>query len=186
MKSFFKSIVAVVLEFLARAVLRKYKPKIVAVTGSVGKTTTKDAIYTVLAENGRFVRKSEKSFNSEIGLPLTILGCANAWSNPFHWLVNFLKGLFLIIFRWTYPNILMLEIGADRPGDIERVTKWLKPNIAVLTRMGKVPVHVEYFSSPEAVRREKSFLAAAALSEKEGGKVVLNIDDPEDAEFFKQ
>ena len=64
-KEFFKKIIIYILEIEAKLVLRKYKPKIIAVTGSVGKTTTKDAIYVVL-NPAYFVRKSEKSFNSEL------------------------------------------------------------------------------------------------------------------------
>ena len=69
MKHFLKKLVVGIITWEARTVLKKYKPKIVAVTGSVGKTSAKDAIFAVLAKRSH-VRKSEKSFNSEIGLPL--------------------------------------------------------------------------------------------------------------------
>ena len=77
-----------VLMIESRLVLRRYKPTIIAVTGSVGKTSTKDAIYAVLVAAGKHVRKSDKSFNSEIGVPLTILGVPNAWRDPLGWLSN--------------------------------------------------------------------------------------------------
>src|SRR3989338_11232407 len=126
MKNIFKKTVVWIITLQARAVLRKYKPKIVAVTGSVGKTSAKDAIYEVLSRGAR-VRKSEKSFNSEIGLPLTILGCPNAWSNPFAWLGNFIEGMKLIVLPNHYPRTLILEVGADRPGDIKNIVRWMKP-----------------------------------------------------------
>ena len=85
MKEIFKKIVANILRWESELVLAKYKPKIIAITGSVGKTSTKDAVYAALSKIA-YVRKSEKSFNSEIGLPLTILGVKNGWSNPFVWL----------------------------------------------------------------------------------------------------
>ncbi|MEK7185170.1 MAG: UDP-N-acetylmuramoyl-tripeptide--D-alanyl-D-alanine ligase [Patescibacteria group bacterium] len=173
MKNFFKSIIAKILQLEAKAVLKKYKPKIVAITGSVGKTTTKDAIYTVLAE-AHFVRKSMKSFNSEIGLPLTILGKPNAWSNIFLWIKNIFEGLAVVFLPQKYPETLVLEVGADRPGDIKRVGEWLRPDITVITRLGEVPVHVEYFSSPAALKKEKSYLAAAT---KPDGFIILNADD---------
>lgn len=159
----------------AKVILRKYKPKIVAVTGSVGKTSTKDAIYTVLKDSFH-VRKSEKSFNSEVGIPLTILGCANAWSDPLAWLSNIWAGLKLALFKSEYPEWLVLEVGADRPGDIEKISAWLRPDVAVYTRLSKVPVHVEFFDSPEAVIREKSFLARSLGRE---GVLILNADDPD-------
>ena len=134
MKSFLKKIIVSILESEARLILKKYNPFIIAITGSVGKTSAKDAIYTVLAGSVSRVRKSEKSFNSEIGVPLTILGCDNAWSNPFLWLKNILNGLELILLRSNYPNCLVLEVGADHPGDIQKITKWLKPDVAVITQ----------------------------------------------------
>lgn len=154
-------------------VLKKYKPKIVAITGSVGKTSTKDAIYTVLCTTF-FVRKSRKSFNSEIGIPLTILGLPNAWNSPTGWLKNIFEGLTLILFPHKYPKWLVLEVGADRPGDIKSVAFWLKPDISVVTRLSEVPVHVEFFDSAEQVREEKSQLVRATPKE---GTVILNADD---------
>src|SRR5471032_250749 len=101
-----KKIVTSVLMLEARAAVQRYKPHIIAITGSVGKTSTKDAIYEVVAE-GAHVRKSQKSFNSEIGLPLTILGRPNAWSNPFKWLLNLIDGLLLLAFTNSYPEWLV-------------------------------------------------------------------------------
>ena len=87
MKSVFKKIISTIIKFEAILIIKKYKPQIIVVTGSVGKTSTKDAIFAVMS-NSFFVRKSEKSFNSDIGVPLTILGCANAWNDPVKWFKN--------------------------------------------------------------------------------------------------
>ncbi len=173
MKSFFRNITTAIIQYEAKLVLRKYKPKIVVVVGSVGKTTTKDAVYSVLSKS-HFARKSEKSFNSEIGIPLTILGLKNAWSNPFLWVKNFFDGLILVILNNKYPEWLVLEVGADHPGDIKRVTKWIKSDVIILTRLPDVPVHVEYFESPEEVTEEKLSIIESL---KEGGTIVLNGDD---------
>jgi UDP-N-acetylmuramoyl-tripeptide--D-alanyl-D-alanine ligase len=67
-----------------------------------------------------------------------------------------------------------LEVGADRPGDIKSIAKWLKPEIAVITGVPDVPVHVEYFGSAEAVAAEKKELAKGM---KQGGTLVLNGDE---------
>jgi UDP-N-acetylmuramoyl-tripeptide--D-alanyl-D-alanine ligase len=154
-------------------VLKKYKPKIIAVTGNVGKTSTKDAIYTSLCESIS-IRKNQKSFNSEIGVPLTILGLENAWGNPIKWLQNILKGLWVIVWKEKYPEWLVLEIGADHPGDIESITKWLTPDIVVVTRIPGVPVHVEYFKDSNSLMEEKAFLLKAL---REDGTAILNADD---------
>jgi UDP-N-acetylmuramoyl-tripeptide--D-alanyl-D-alanine ligase len=176
MQQFFKHIVVSLLTWEARMVIHRNRPFIIAVTGSVGKTTTKDAIAAVLSGTGKTtVRKSEKSFNSEIGLPLTILGLSNAWRNPFLWLMRIMQGLFIVLSPGRYPEVLVLEIGADHPGDIARVGKWLKPNVAVVTRLPDRPVHVEFFSSPEEVKKEKSELVKALRPD---GVYIANADDP--------
>jgi UDP-N-acetylmuramoyl-tripeptide--D-alanyl-D-alanine ligase len=180
LKQVFKKVIVAILTWQAKAVLRKYNPKIIGVTGSVGKTSTKDAIYTVLKDSF-FVRKSEKSFNSEIGVPLTILGCPNGWGNPIQWLENLLEGFVLVFLPNRYPEWLVLEIGADRPGDIQSITSWVRPDIAVVTRLSKVPVHVEYFRAVAEVLQEKSFLVRNL---KRGGTAVLNADD-EDVMAFQ-
>ncbi len=173
MKAIFKKIIVEIISLESRLVLKKYKPFIIAVTGSVGKTSTKDAIYTALSTTYK-VRKSEKSFNSEFGVPLTILGCPNGWSSLFVWTKNILHGLELIIFANDYPKYLILEIGADRPGDIRDVTSWIHPDISVITRVGKVAAHVEYFSSPEELAKEKAYLAKGL---KKDGILILSSDD---------
>ena len=173
MKKILKKIIFKAMELEARAVLKKYQPKVIAVTGSVGKTSTKDAIYAVISKSF-YARKSEKSFNTDIGVPLTILGVNNAWSDPVKWFANLWQGLRLIFFKKTYPDWLVLEVGADRPGDIRDMSKWLKPNIVVVTKFADVPVHIEYFKSKEEVVAEKGNLVDAL---KHDGTLVLNSDD---------
>jgi UDP-N-acetylmuramyl pentapeptide synthase len=173
MKNVFKNVVVAVLTFEAKVLLKRTKPTIIAVTGSVGKTSTKDAIFTVL-KNHKKTRKSQKSFNSEIGVPLSILGLPNAWGNPFSWLKNFFDGFIIAFFSRNYPEVLVLECGVDRPGDMANLTAWLKPDIVVMTRLPDVPVHVEYFVTPEAVVAEKMELLKALKPE---GVFIYNHDD---------
>jgi len=173
MKKIFKKIIVSILTLEARLVLSKYKPKIVAVTGSVGKTSTKDAIYAVLSDFF-LVRKSEKSYNSELGIPLTILGRETGWNNPFVWFSIIFEGIALLLLKNHYPKWLVIEVGADRPGDIQRVSEWLSPDIVVITQFGDVPVHVEFFETPEALVKEKSYLVSAL---KKDGLLIVNSDD---------
>ena len=173
MKSLFKRIVVAILTFEAKFLLQRTKPQIIAITGSVGKTSIKDAVYEVF--KGRVhVRKSEKSFNSELGVPLSVLGLPNAWNNPFHWLKNIFDGAMLAIHPGEYPKLLVLEMGVDRPGDMDKLTAWIKPDVVILTRLPDVPVHVEFFDSPEAVIEEKKKLVQALKPE---GVLVFNQDD---------
>ncbi|MEN9920982.1 MAG: hypothetical protein RL538_875 [Candidatus Parcubacteria bacterium] len=173
MKAFCKSIVVAILSFEAKWLLSRHKPTIISVTGNVGKTTTKDAVYAAI-KNSVSARKSEKSFNSEIGVPITVLGLHNAWGNPLLWIKNIIDGFFIAFFSKSYPAVLVLEMGIDRPGDMERLTKWIKPDVVVLTRLPSVPVHVEYFNTPEAVIEEKMKLVSAL---KPGGIFIYNHDD---------
>ncbi len=174
MKKIFKKIIIQILIWESRLVLARYHPKIIAITGSVGKTSTKDAIFTILSKF-KIVRKSEKSFNSEIGLPLTILGLPNGWSNFFIWFENILRGFYLIIKKQPYPEYLILEVGLGKPGDIiKNITPWLKPDIVVVTSFPDKPVHIEFFESIEKIIEEKSALAYAVKSQ---GVLILNHDD---------
>lgn len=173
MKDIFKKTVVGILTWEAKVLLKRTKPTIVAVTGNVGKTSTKDAIYHCI-KNKVHARKSEKSYNSDIGVPLSVLGLANAWQNPWLWLKNIVDGFFIAIFHRRYPKVLVLEMGVDRPGDMKKLTSWIKPDVVVLTRLPDVPVHVEHFSSPEAVTKEKLVLVDALKSD---GVFVYNNDD---------
>lgn len=168
-----RSAVVAILTFEAQLVLKRFQPKIIAVTGSAGKTSTKDAIFSVLSD-GRHVRKSEKSYNSELGVPLTILGLESGWGSPWRWFVNVVKGMWIVAGTDAYPKWLVLEVGADRPGDIRRIAKWLRPDIAVITSIPDIPVHVEYFNSPQSLAQEKKRLAEYM---KHDGLLVINGDD---------
>ncbi|MEZ4195607.1 MAG: UDP-N-acetylmuramoyl-tripeptide--D-alanyl-D-alanine ligase [Candidatus Paceibacterota bacterium] len=173
MKDLFKKIVVSIITFEAQVLLKRHKPIIIAVTGNVGKTSMKDAIYSVLKRHVS-ARKSEKSFNSDIGVPLTVLGLPNGWSNPFIWLKNIFDGFYLAFLSKEYPAYLILETGVDRPGDMKKLASWIKPDMVVLTRFPDVPVHVEFFSGPEAVIEEKMVLVEALKPE---GVVIYNHDD---------
>lgn len=173
MKAFCKRIIIALLIAEARLLLRRKNPTIVAITGSVGKTSTKDAIYAAI-KGSVPARKSHKGFNSDIGIPLSILGLRNAWNNPLYWIWNVIDGLFVAVFTQTYPAVLVIETGVDAPGDMQRIASWLKPDVVVVTRLPDVPVHVEQFVSPEAQRAEEM---AIITSMNASGVVIYNADD---------
>jgi UDP-N-acetylmuramoyl-tripeptide--D-alanyl-D-alanine ligase len=174
-KKILRNIIISVLTLEARLVLKKYKPKIVAITGNAGKTGTKDAVAAVLGAEF-FVWMNEKSYNSDLGIPLTILHCKNGWMNPIAWFKNIAEGLVLIILPHKNPEWLVLEVGADKPDDIGKFTSWLHPEIVIVTRIGETPVHVENFSSRDELVQEKSKLVSAL---RPGGTLILNSDDPD-------
>lgn len=173
MKSLLKAPIALLLALLARMIVHKYQPKVVMITGSVGKTSTKDAIAQALSAHF-FVGASEKSYNSEFGVPLTIFGAENPWLNPLGWLRVFKKAFGLILLPNHYPSMLVLEVGADRPGDLARILRIATPDAVVVTRLPTVPVHVEAYASPQAVREEE-FTPAYGLAAS--APLILADDD---------
>jgi UDP-N-acetylmuramoyl-tripeptide--D-alanyl-D-alanine ligase len=172
MKDLIKQLVIKLLIWEAKLVLARHKPFIIGVTGNLGKTSTKDAVFSVMKEHFH-VRRSEKSLNTEFGVPLTILGEKSGWGNPVKWILILAQGI-TVAFGKQYPTHLVLEIGADRPGDIESIASWLKPDITVVTQFGQVPVHIEFFQDRDAVIEEKGHLVSAL---KEAGLFIYNADD---------
>lgn len=163
-----------ILKILARITLWRYRPIIIAITGSMGKTSTKEAIFSVLKEDFS-VRRNIKNYNNEIGLPLTILGVTSAGRSIIGWFFNFIKAFLFLIYYPKYPKILVLEMGVDKPGDMEYLMSIVRPHISVFTGVGDIPVHVEFFKGPKALAREKGKIIKYLTR---NDFAVLNIDDP--------
>ncbi|MFA6973407.1 MAG: UDP-N-acetylmuramoyl-tripeptide--D-alanyl-D-alanine ligase [Parcubacteria group bacterium] len=169
-----------ILRTMAIWVLKKYNPKIVSVTGSVGKTSTKEAIFAVLGSQYR-VRRNEKNYNNEIGIPLTIIGASSGNSSLFGWMGVFLKWIVVMVLPIEYPEILILEMGADRPGDIEYLTSFIRSDVGIVTDVSLS--HIEFFKNVEDVGREKGTLIRKLL---EKNLAILNIDNPHVAKMSEQ
>jgi UDP-N-acetylmuramoyl-tripeptide--D-alanyl-D-alanine ligase len=132
---------------LASFALQRVSPLVVAVTGSNGKTSTKEMIAAILGK--RFeVARSIGNLNTETGVPMTILRL-----EPHH-------------------KALVLEMGMQRPGDIGRLVALARPSIGVITNIGIV--HIEFFKSREELARSKGEMVAGLEAD---GVAVLNADD---------
>lgn len=164
-----------ILKYLASRALRKFKPRVVGVTGSVGKTSTKEAIYSVISSKFR-VRKNEKNFNNEIGLPLAILGLESGGSSFLSWVIVLVRAFGVSFWgsKRNYPEILVLEMAADRPGDIKYLVDFIRPEVGVVTAVGIS--HLEFFKDKKHIAREKSVLVKTLKKE---GLAILNFDDEE-------
>ena len=168
----FQSLARYILKILSRAVVEKYQPKIVGITGSVGKTTTKEAILLVLSKKYR-VRGNIKNYNNEIGLPLTILGSTSPGRSPWGWVKVIIGALGLLIFRdKNYPEFLVLEMGVDHPQDMDYLLSVVQPIIGVVTAIGQA--HLEFFGTPDSIAEEKGKLVASLPP---SGIAILNVDD---------
>jgi UDP-N-acetylmuramoyl-tripeptide--D-alanyl-D-alanine ligase len=173
MKQTFRNIVVAILTAEAKLLLRRKNPTIIAIAGSVGKTSTKDAIFAAIKDSVPS-RKSQKSFNSELGVPLTVLGLQTGWDSPGHWLWNIVDGAFTALITTSYPSVLVLETGVDTPGDMDALTAWLKPDVVVITCLPAIPVHVEQFATPQGVIDEEMKLVHSL---RPSGVLVYNNDD---------
>jgi Alr-MurF fusion protein len=128
--------------------LQEVSPTVVAITGSVGKTSTKRATSTLLSGMGATFA-SRQSFNSLLGLPIALARLQDDHRSA------------------------VLEFGSDRPGEIARLTALFPPHIAVVTAVGQS--HLKAFGSLEGVAREKGALVEPLPPE---GWAILNGDDP--------
>ncbi|MFZ2494921.1 MAG: UDP-N-acetylmuramoyl-tripeptide--D-alanyl-D-alanine ligase [Candidatus Saccharimonadales bacterium] len=148
---------------------KKHAPKLVVVTGSVGKTGTKYAISTVLGEKLR-VRMQDGNHNSEFSVPLAILGIKYP-KNPhsiLEWFRVFLSAR-VRIKRDNEVDVIVQELGMDHPGDIVKFGQYLRPDIAVVTAVS--PEHMENMKDIETVAKEE--LSVSAFS----GLTIINYDD---------
>ncbi|MBI5370373.1 hypothetical protein HZA85_04280 [Candidatus Uhrbacteria bacterium] len=146
--------------------IAKHQPIIIGVTGSVGKTSTRDAIAALLSST-HDVAPNIKNYNNEFGLPLTILGKVSPGRSVFGWLSLLLSS------PKRLHQVYVLEYAIDHPGDMDHLCEIVMPTVAVMTRIS--PVHAEFFRSIEELAEEKAKLIACV---PEDGLVVLNADDP--------
>jgi len=168
-----KSILQYILKSLAKKILKKYRPDVVGITGSIGKTSTKEAAAAVL--RAKFsVRSNVKNYNNEIGLPLTIIGIEQTpGRSPLGWLRVFKKALRLLCHRDpNYPEILVLEMGADKPGDIAYLTDIAPCKVGVFTYVAHA--HTEFFKTITKIAQEKRRILSHL---SEDGYAVVNFDN---------
>ena len=143
------------LERYAKMAIARYQPTIIGVAGSVGKTSTKEAIFCVLSKY-LAVRKSAKSYNNEFGVPLTVLGIESGFRSIFKWMrmLRTAKQIATVGSPASYPKCLVLEMGSDHVGDVAKLMAIAPPTIGVLTAIA--PVHLEFFGTIENVQVEES------------------------------
>ena len=168
-----KSLTQYFLRIFAKKLIKKYKPDIIGVTGSIGKTSAKEAIAAVMTSNFN-VYRSAKNYNNEFGVPLAVLGIDKTpGSSAWGWLKVFVKAFKLIFVRdKSYPEILVLEMGADKPGDIQYLTDIAPCKVGVLTFIAHV--HTEFFKTIKRIAQEKRVIISHL---RRDGFAVLNYDN---------
>ena len=174
-RKIFQHLFTTIFTLLARLALYRHQPTIVAVTGNVGKTTTKDVILALL-QTQRQVRGTIRSQNSDLTTPLSILGLEvhSRERRPRVWLSLLQQALHIAFFSRSFPEILVLEIGLGQPGDITRQARWIQPHLSVFTALQTHPTHLEFFTSREQLFEEKKQLARHT---RPGGTIIYNRED---------
>ncbi|HEV7842579.1 MAG TPA: UDP-N-acetylmuramoyl-tripeptide--D-alanyl-D-alanine ligase, partial [Pyrinomonadaceae bacterium] len=143
------------LQTLARRVYESWARPVVAITGSAGKTTTKDLTAHILMATGRRILKSERNYNNGLGLPLAVLHMVSEGRTPAEF------------------DLAVLEMGMSSPtGEIARLVKITPPDIGV--ELLVAPVHLEHLGTIENIAKAKAELIEGL---KPGGTAVLNADD---------
>jgi UDP-N-acetylmuramoyl-tripeptide--D-alanyl-D-alanine ligase len=142
------------LQEVARGTIEGWGRPVVGITGSAGKTTTKDLTAHVLGATGRRVLRSRKNYNNELGVALSVLQMETDGARPEEF------------------DVAVLEMGMSMPGEIARHCQVARPDVAVLTLVA--PVHLEFMGSVEAIAEGKAQLVEGM---KPGGTAVLNADD---------
>jgi len=136
------------LQELAQSYLKKINPKVIAITGSNGKTTTKDLVYSV-CQTAYQTHGTEGNFNNHIGLPLTILAMPEE------------------------TEVLVLEMGMNHFGEIERLSEIAEPDIAIITNIGES--HIEFLGSREGITKAKLEVISHM---KKDGLLIYDGDEP--------
>ena len=165
----FKQFIQKILETYTKKYLKIHQPKLIVVTGSVGKTSAKAAIATILGEKYR-VRMQDGNHNTHMSVPLAIMGLAYPENirSVGEWLRVF-SAARLRIKQEKDVDIIVQELGTDRPGDVGQFSRYLNPDIAVVTAVS--PEHMEFFKTIDAVAKEE--LSVASFSKY----TIVNRDD---------
>ena len=153
MKEKLRVLIEKILKKLAVRILKKHRPEIIGITGTVGKTSVKEAVNYLLSKKYD-VYAPGGSYNSAIGVPLAIIQAENPRQiyNIFSWVIIFVKAI-ARLWDKNYPKILILEMGVDKPKDMEYLTSFIKPKISVITAI--TPVHMANFPSIKELEKEK-------------------------------
>lgn len=166
----------------AKKTLEREKPLIIAITGAVGKSSTKQMLGALLQATNpeNRVRVPVKNYNNELGLPLTIFDRPAPGRSPLAWAdLLWTAALHRYGLKQTGIRTFVLEMGADHPGDLEHLTSIAKPHISVVTAVTPedenwAPVHAANYPSIDALAKEKATLVRNVDAD---GTVILNADD---------
>lgn len=159
------------------AAIHREQPTVIAVAGSVGKSSTKQATGIAMGggEVGTGVVATKKNYNNELGVPLTVFGCEAPGRSILAWLKLLGRATASRFgLRKLGADTFVLEMGTDHPGDLAYLVSMAPPHVAILTAIG--PEHTEFFGDLAGVAKEESTIVRCLPPH---GIAILNADDPE-------
>jgi UDP-N-acetylmuramoyl-tripeptide--D-alanyl-D-alanine ligase len=158
MKQKLLNLIYVFLKYCAKKYIAKHKPKVIGITGSVGKTSARMIIAQVLrqVQSEKVISTSPKNFNSELWIIFSIFEIIEYTPNIKSLLKNILIVLTKLFTAKKPYDILVLEYGIDAPGDMDYLTSIVKPDYGVFTKLDFV--HAQFFNNKEEIWEEKRIL----------------------------
>jgi len=171
MKLLFKTILKHYLKYITKFVLLIHRPTIIVVAGSTNKPFVRDEIKRILETAGKSVRANPKNFNTEIGLPLAVLGLPSGYNSYKNWLPIIFKAPGKV-FSKNFPEFFILMLGTSDPGDMKYLLKIIKPKIAVITDITQR--YLEGFSDLNELVWEYEYLVKKL---PKNGLLALNNDN---------
>ncbi len=171
MKQFLLNIYQGILLWEASLFRARFKGPVIAIAGSIGKTSVKDALGVLVRKTGNRVIVTPKSLNAQLGIPLTFFGYKDD-PKGLGWLGVPFKGLVTALWG-QLPDLMVIEIGEEMPGDMAQLSAVVRPTMAVITSVSEA--HSAYLGSEKDVQKEilaiTRFLAA-------DGVLIVNADEP--------
>lgn len=156
------------LNFLAKLIYAKYRPKILVVSGTAGKSLTIQIIKNFLEKKLNIYSTSYHKDHKKAVFLTFIL------ESEYKPLLNFLKALKILFFKKNYPDILIIEFGFENPDVIDYWLKNLKVDYLIITSIGRIPAFSEVFAGPENIKKRKRKLVDNVSS---NGYIFINNDD---------
>jgi UDP-N-acetylmuramoyl-tripeptide--D-alanyl-D-alanine ligase len=171
MKKIFKTFLKYYLKYITKYVLMIHRPTVIAIAGSTNKTFIKDEVNRSLRAAGKSVRSNPRSFNTEIGLPLAILGLSSGFNSYSAWL-PIIAQVAKSVFKADFPQHLVLELGVADAGDMKYLLSIIEPDISIIGDITQR--YLEGFADMDELVGEYELLVRRT---GESGLVILNNDN---------
>ena len=179
MKKIFRNILKYYLKFLTKLALLIYNPTIIVVAGSANKFFFKEELKKVLEKKGIKSRVNPQNYNTDIGLPLSILDLKSGYNSYKDWLPILKKSPWTIFKKM--PEYLILSLGTSNKGDMKYLLTIIKPKIAVITEITQR--HLEGFKNMDEMASEYKYLAQKIGN---NGVFIYNIDNSRTRQIAKE